>query len=137
VRTETCTVSNKGELALVPIWKEKEDYVRKMLSEKLNSELKERNVQLRGTNRGYKFDLVSPDGSIVGEVKTFTPRKLGKKPHGKIANTSEACLFLMAAEGAKKRFLVLTDKEFYNIYMRQRQAKIAEASGIEIILVEC
>jgi hypothetical protein len=108
-----------------------------VLSKKFGVKLEERKVKLKGVNKSYKFDLVSPDGSIVGEVKNFTPRKFGKKPHGKIANTSEACLFLIAAEGAKRKVLVLTNNDFYSIYMQERQARIAEAFGIEFLLIEC
>jgi hypothetical protein len=130
-------VSAKGKENMTPDWKDKENYVRQVLSKKLGTRLAERRVRLRGTQKFYKFDFVSPDGSIVGEVKTSKPRKSGKKPHGKIANTSEACLFLIAAEGANRKLLVLTDKEFYSIYTQQRQARIAEAFGLELLLVEC
>lgn len=86
---------------------EKEEYVRKVLSEKFGVEFEEREVPLRGTDKPYRFDLVSPDGSIVGEVKTYvSPTKSGKRPSAKIAHASEGCLFLMHAEGAKRRYLI-------------------------------
>jgi len=43
----------------------------------------------------------------------------------------------MHAKGAKRKLLVLTDREFYKNYKRERQGRIAESNGIEIILVEC
>ncbi|MEM3714364.1 MAG: hypothetical protein QXF82_05390 [Nitrososphaeria archaeon] len=50
-------------------WLEKEEYARKVLSQKFGINFFKRKVRLRGTNKTYEFDLVSPDGSIVGEVK--------------------------------------------------------------------
>lgn len=94
-------------------WTEKEEYVRKILSEKLGIEFEERKVPLRGADKGYRFDLVSPDGSIVGEVKTFIYSiTSGKPPFRKIAHASEACWFLTHAEGAKRKILVFTDRSF-------------------------
>ncbi|MDH7476934.1 MAG: hypothetical protein QHH17_00945 [Candidatus Bathyarchaeota archaeon] len=117
-------------------WQKKEEYVRKVLSERFGVKFKEGDVRLRGTNKTYRFDLVSPNGSIVGEVKTYvSPTKSGKRPSAKIAHASEACLFLMHAEGAKKRLLVFTDKNFYTLYKNERQGQMAKANGIEIMLV--
>jgi hypothetical protein len=117
--------------------KEKEEYVRNILSEKFGVKFKERKVPLRGTDKMYKFDLVSPNGSIIGEVKNYvSPTKSGKRPSAKIAHASEGCLFLMHAEGAKKRLLILTDRNFYTLYKNARQGQMAKANGIEIMLVE-
>jgi hypothetical protein len=118
------------------LWQEKEEHVRKVLSEKFGVKFEEREVPLRGTDKPYRFDLVSPDGSIIGEVKTYvSPTKSGKRPSAKIAHASEGCLFLMHAEGAKKRLLILTDRNF-TLYKNERQGWMAEADGIEIMLVE-
>jgi hypothetical protein len=119
-------------------WKEKQERVRAVLEKEFGVGLSEWEAALRGTkNRGCKFDLVSPDGSIVGEVKTFTPIKNGRhKPFAKISGTSEACFFLIHAKRAKKRLLVLTDREFFELYKRERSAEIAESEGVDIRLVE-
>ena len=118
-------------------WQEKEEYVRKVLSEKFGVKFEERKVPLRGTDKPYRFDLVSPDGSIIGEVKTYvSPTKSGKRPSAKIAHASEGCLFLMHAEGAKRRLLILTDRNFYALYKNERQGRMVEADSIEIMLVE-
>jgi hypothetical protein len=119
-------------------WREKEKYVREALSRCFGVRLEEREVPLRSLNESYRFDLVSPDGSIVGEIKTYVySQPSGRKPYAKIAHASEACLFLMHAEGAGKRLLVFTDREFYENYKKGRQGRIAELNGIEITLVEC
>lgn len=118
-------------------WKEKEDYVRQILSKKLGVVLSEREVPLNGARKGYRFDLVSLDGSIVGEVKSYVySLPSGSRPSAKIAHASEACLFLIHARGAKKRLLVFTDREFYENYRRERQGQIAVHNGIELVLVE-
>ena len=44
-------------------------YVGKILSDKFRVKFVKRRVPLRGTDKPYKFDLVSPDNSIVAEVK--------------------------------------------------------------------
>jgi len=119
-------------------WSKKEEYVRQILSKEFRTNLEEHTVRLHGLNESYRFDLVSPDGSIVGEIKTYAYNlPSGSRPSGKIAHASEACLFLMHAEGAKRRLLVLTDRDFYENYKKERQGRMAELNGIEIILVEC
>ena len=118
-------------------WQKKEEHVRKVLSEKFGVKFEEHEVPLRGTDKPYRFDLVSPDGSIIGEVKTYvSPTKSEKKPSAKIAHASEGCLFLVHAEGAKRRLLILTDRNFYTLYKNERQGQMVEADGIEIMLVE-
>lgn len=115
----------------------KEAYVREVLDKRFGVNFVEREVPLRGTNKGYKFNLVSPDGSIVGEIKTYVySLPSGSRPSAKIAHASEACLFLIHAEGAKRKLSVFTDKEFYENYKRERQGQIATFNGIELILVE-
>jgi hypothetical protein len=42
----------------------------------------------------------------------------------------------MHAEGAKRRYLILTGRNFYTLYKNERQGQMAEADGIEIMLVE-
>ena len=118
-------------------WKKKENFVRKVLSKRYGAIFEEREVHLLGTKKGYKFDLVSSDGSIVGEVKSYVySMPSGGRPSGKIAHASEACLFLMHAKGAKRKLLIFTDKEFFENYKKERQGQIAEFNGIELILVE-
>lgn len=120
-------------------WQKKEEHIRSMLSRKFGVKLEKRKVPLRGTdNKTYEFDLVSNDGSIVGEIKTYTC-KAKRFPYAKIAHTSEACLFLSHTD-AKKKLLVLTDKDFYKLFTEDprgnRQAEMAKADGIQIILEE-
>ena len=79
-----------GENVKEMSWQKKEEYVRKILSRKFGVKFEDREVPLRGTDKTYRFDLVSPDGSIVGEVKTYvSPTKGGKRPSAKVAHASE------------------------------------------------
>jgi hypothetical protein len=114
-------------------WRRREEKVREVLERELGVPLPEKKVLLIGTDTTYKFDMVSPDGTIVGETKTYTWR--GKRiPYAKIAHASEACLFLLHAKDAKNRLLVLTDPEFYKHYVRSRQGSMVQADGITIRL---
>jgi hypothetical protein len=118
-------------------WKEKEKSVRRELEKEFGVPLKERAVPLRGAKTGYKFDCVSSDGSIVAEVKTYkSPTSGGKRPSAKIAHASDACLLLMATEKAKRKLLIFTNRNFYELYKSERQGQIAESNGIEIRLIE-
>jgi hypothetical protein len=112
-------------------WRRKEEKVREALEREKGLPLPEKNVFLTGTDMKYKFDMVSPDGTIVGETKTYTWR--GKRvPYAKIAHASEACLFLLHAKDAKNRLLVLTDRKFYERYVRTRQGLMVQADGVTI-----
>jgi hypothetical protein len=112
-------------------WRRREEKVREALERELGVSLPEKKVFLTGTDRAYKFDMVSSDGTIVGETKTYTWR--GKRiPYAKIAHASEACLFLLHAKDAKTRLLVLTDREFYQHYVRSRQGLMVQADGVTI-----
>lgn len=114
--------------------KEKEEYVRNVLSGKFGVKFEERGIPLRGADKTYRFDLVSPDGSIVGEVKGGQYK--GGNKSTALARLSDACLFLLHARGVKKRLLVLTEKTLYELFKNERQGQMAETDGIEIMLVK-
>ena len=116
-------------------WKVMEENVREALERELGVSLPKKGVDLTGADKPYEFDMVSPDGTIVGETKSSTWIGAGKrrgKPHAKIAQASEACLLLLGAKDAKERLLVLTDPEFYEHDVRERQGLIARAHGVTI-----
>jgi len=112
-------------------WRTKEEKVREALERELGKCLPEKNVLLTGTDSTYKFDMVSPDGTIVGETKTNTWRG-NREPYTKMAHASEACLFLLHAKDAKKRLLVLTDPKFAKHYAESRQGQMVQADGVTI-----
>ena len=119
---------------MLPKWQEKENKVRHILEKERGESFEQRVVPLVGADRGYKFDLVSSDGTIVGEVKT-AEYKGGNKSTA-VARLSDACLLLLGAKGAKKKMLILTDKRLFELFREERQGRIAAKNGIEIRLVK-
>lgn len=79
----------------------------------------------------HNFDLVSEDCQIVAEVKSHQLTKSGKIPSGKISDTYKACLMLEKIN-VRQKFLILTDREFYEIFKRYSDGKISKT--IEIVL---
>ena len=105
-----------------------------MLSKKFGFEFKEGKVPLRGTDKTYRFDSVSFDNHIAGEVKGANYK--GGNKSTLLARLSDACMFLLHAEGMKKRWLILTERSAYELFISERQGQMAKADGIEIMLVE-
>lgn len=116
------------------VYLQKETKARRALETKLGVPLPETEVAISG-GVSYKFDLVSPDRKIVGEIRAsgFPPR--GRLRGTQIAEMSEACLFLLGAN-AERRMLVFTEREFYEPFIRTRQAQVAASMGIEVLHVE-
>jgi hypothetical protein len=61
-----------------------------------------------GTPLMHEFDLVSDDGAIVGECKSYKWTESGNYPQGKVSTTNEALLYLSRVN-AKEKFLVLKE----------------------------
>ena len=74
----------------------------------------------------HEFDLVSDDMSIIGEIKS------GRKSRGNFLGAMSDCLFL-AKVRAKKKLLILTDKEFYAHFKVRSEGVISR--DIEIMLI--
>ncbi len=84
-----------------------------------------------GTARQHMFDLVAENGTIVGEVRTYTISESGGRPAGKFAHCYAACLFLYRAR-ARRKILILTDRAFWSRFRREGEGLI---EGIEVIHV--
>lgn len=80
----------------------------------------------------YRFDGVSEDGKVVVEVRANDMPKRGVIRDTQLAEASEACLFMLGVKDAERRILALTQKEFYEAFMRKRQASLYRSLGIEI-----
>ncbi|XES78565.1 MAG: hypothetical protein ACBZ72_06755 [Candidatus Bathyarchaeia archaeon] len=80
----------------------------------------------------HNFDLVSFDCKIVAEVKAHTMTKTGNIPSAKIDNTYTACSMLEKVN-AEKKFLLLTDMDFYMVFKRYSNGKIDEKIVIQLI----
>ena len=61
-----------------------------------------------GTPLMHEFDLVSEDGTVVGECKFYKWTRSGNYPQGKISTANEA-LFYLSRVNAKEKFLVLKE----------------------------
>jgi hypothetical protein len=83
-----------------------------------------------GTQRQHMFDLVAENGTIVGEVRTYTIEG-SSRPSGKFAHCYAACLYLYRAR-ARRKLLVLTDHAFWSRFRREGEGLI---EGIEVIHV--
>lgn len=134
-RFHTGALQGRSGVKEPAVWKVKEGKVRTKLEKQFGVKLEERDVSLNGIERSYRFDLVSNDDSIVGEVKTYKFTASGNIPSGKLAHAGDTCLLLEHVRGAKKKLLILTDKKFYNEFKASRQGEIANSEGIEIMLI--
>ena len=70
-----------------------------------------------GETKTHKFDLVSTNGKIVVEVKSckFKNKRTQKSEYNSTRKWRILgdCFYLSKAKGAKKRLMVLTNKELY------------------------
>ena len=71
----------------------------------------------------HEFDLVSDDGQIVGEITST------KRAHDR---TLRNCIFLSKIK-AKKKILVLTDKNFYQSFRSKYEGILP--SDVEVLLL--
>lgn len=106
------------------------DYVIAEMSKKLKVELKTKKIQIgissNGTVREKKFDGVSKNCDIVIVVSNNSGYTSGgKKPTGKIRSVFASCYFLSLTK-AKKKILILTDKEFYEIFKKESDGLLKE-----------
>jgi len=117
-------------------WVEKEKRVRKILSEKYkHSFTKERLVfgtKSNGAPVLHEFDLYSEDGSIVGEVKSFS------KSHDDASNSLnfDCCLadiYRLGKVKTEKKLFVLTEKEFYEYFKKKADGLVSE---VEILYID-
>jgi len=124
------------ELSTTKDWEKKEQSIREQLSKEFNINLERRKLLIGhksdGTPREHEFDLVSPDGKIVGEVKTFKPLKGGGRPSGKIDTSFQAC-YLLEKVKAQRKLLVLTNKEFFELFKKECDGIVSK--DIEILYI--
>jgi len=112
-----------------------EKMAREWLQNKFNTTFSRRNLQIGWKSDGkpamHNFDFVSEDGQMIAEVKSHRLTKSGNIPSGKISDTYKACLVLEKVT-ARKKFLILTDPKFYEVFTRYSDGKISKE--IEITL---
>ena len=110
---------------------DQEQLVRNFLEKMFGASLKKRKLVVGYDSKKkpqiHEFDLVSDDMSIIGEVKS------GRKSRSNFTRALADCIFLDRVEKAKKKILVLTNKEFYGYFKANSEGLIP--SEIDIILV--
>jgi len=109
---------------------ESEQLVRKFLEKMFGTSLRKRKLVVGYDSKRkpqiHEFDLVSDGMDIIGEIKS------GKNSRGNYVRTLADCVFLSKVK-AKKKVLVLTDKEFYDYFKTNSEGVIQK--NIEIIYV--
>ena len=101
-----------------------EDYVRKVLTQRHGVGFKKKHLELV-TGGTHEFDAVADDGSIIASIKSASGRTSGGRiPSGKIKDCVAELYFLSLVE-IPTRILILTTPDFYEIFMRTVQGKVA------------
>jgi len=101
VKSEAENHLRKGGKRAARDYRSFEDFARKVMSQYFGVELAPRKKK----DWPKRFDLVSPDYKIVGDVKYFSMVRGERIPSAKFSNISEHVLFLERID-AERRFLV-------------------------------
>ena len=111
-----------------------EPYVREKLRQKRGCNFYNKDTKLGLITGGeHKFDIVSLDKSIVGEIKSNQTRENGDVGIG-VRKSIYFDIYMLSLVKAEKKLLVLTNKDFYNFFKRISVGKVP--LDIEIILIE-
>lgn len=111
-----------------------EPYIRESLRQETGCEFYNRDVKLNLVTGGsHKFDIVSLDKDIVGDIKSNQIRENGSVGVG-VKKSIYFDIYMLSLVEAKRKLLVLTSKDFYNLFKRISVGKVPD--DIEIILVE-
>lgn len=84
-----------------------------------------------GSVAEHEFDAVSTDGTVVAAVKASSGRTArNRNPSGKIKDAYAELLFLSLVQ-SPRRYLVLTDREFFDIFSKESDGK--RPTGVELL----
>jgi|SRR5438552_12091123 len=111
-----------------------EDNVRTWLKDKFDQPFTSMFLQLigvDGTARTHEFDAVSEDGAIVCSIKTASWKTSSKRRGSGKVHGAYAELYFLDHVGARERYLILTDPEFFKCFTRETQGRLA--SGIALL----
>jgi len=97
-----------------------EDEVRRDVQEYLGTPLAPGDVVVGrredGSPLSRHFDLVSPDGAVIGSIQTSCLRiksRPGQKAFGSLYRVLGALLYLHLCHNCQRRYLILTDRDMY------------------------
>jgi hypothetical protein len=113
---------------------EVEPYVREWLGEKFGTTFERRDLPLEGCEAEQSFDAVSADKKIVACIRFSSGLTSGGKfPTGKRDAALRDLYFLLLVK-AEKKLMVLTDREFFELFSDRKRFKIH--SSIEVVHCE-
>lgn len=113
-----------------------EPHVRRWLSQMHGIEFEDHEKELKLLTGGrHRFDAVSKDGSIVAGIKTSALRNYASRlPIGAgVIKSTFAEIYFLTLVDAKKKLMVLTDKRFYEYFLRISSGKVAR----QVELIHC
>ena len=108
-------------MKMTPLQKEKA--VRDILSEEFNIPLSKKSLVVGTKSNGriklHEFDCVSPDESIVAEVKSNELKTTPQKPNGRYFSAIKWALlgdiYMLSRINASTKLLVLTNKPLFDL----------------------
>ena len=110
-----------------------EDQIRRVFERVFKMSFRETELELPGDTH-HKFDLVSADGAIVVEIRTFAslgpPRR--RLTESQVSDLVREVFLLAGVKSAKRRILVLTDEQAFDGFLKTMYAPMAAANGVEI-----
>ncbi len=110
-----------------------EDYVRDWLKVKFGQPFQSKFLVLLGVQgkpRTHEFDGVSEDGTIICSINTASWKTSGgQRGSGKVQGAYTELYFLDHVN-AKQRYLILTDPEFFECFMRETQGRLANGLAL-------
>lgn len=117
-------------MADTTVAKDIEKYIQRKLSGKYRQKFFEKEVEIgkkkNGERARYKFDAVSESEEIVAGIKSHAGRTAtGKFPRAKLGMAYTEIYFLSRTK-AKKKLLILTSKEFYDLFIKDSDGKVPE-----------
>lgn len=124
-------------MADTTIAKDIEKYIQKKLSKEYHQTFSEKKIKIGKKKNGnpavYKFDAVSENEKIIAGIKSHSGRTGGGNfPRSKAGMTYAEIYFLTLAK-ANKKLLILTSKEFYDLFIKNSDGKIPKNIEIRYI----
>jgi len=112
---------------------ESEQLARKFLEKMFGTSLSKRKLVVGYDSKRkpqiHEFDLVSDGTDVIGEIKS------GRNSKGNYVRTLANCIFLSKVK-ARKKLLVLTDKEFYDHFKANSEGVIQKNIDIIYVCIE-
>lgn len=115
-----------------------EDQIRTLIGRRFGVELQKRKLVIGKradeSDRFHEFDGVSRDGQLVIEIKTNELRVSEAKPRGRYDSAIKQALildlYMLSRLSAKKKLLVLTDRQLFDLCSRDMDGMLAPDTEI-------